>query len=100
MQDWTPRFNEARTAQGLPPVTTHTITLIHEGMVAGCGCPVISAGAKTFTIRHSADTCKYHINTKRVVGDGERNAVGSLFGRPDVLSMTEPWLGLFPHEQS
>ena len=104
MTDLTNQFNEARQQNGWPPVTTHTIVQIHEGMRAGCGCEVISATGNTFTIRYRRETCRntiahHRTEWRQVVGDGVRNAVGSLFERPDVLPMTMPLTGLFPFEE-
>ena len=105
MTDWTEKFNAARQANGWDPITTHTIVQIHEGMRAGCGCDIISATGNTFTIRHRRETChnvlaRHTIEWREVVGDGVRNAVGSLFETNDVLAMTMPWTGLFPYEDA
>ena len=96
--DYTEIFNEARVKAGKEP-TAFTIVLIHEDMTAGCGCPVIRASNKTFTILHDRETCKYKHAGKQRVGDGVHNAIGSLLGEPCVIPMTDPFCGLFPYEQ-
>jgi len=99
-ENWTQKFNEARQARGLAPIK-QTVYAAQEGMRSGCGCEIIRAGGATFTIRHRIETCRYaqpHTEVQQVVGDGTHNAVGSLFNEPDVLIMTMPHLGLFPHE--
>ena len=105
MTDWTEKFNAARQANGWDPITTHIVTQVHEGMRVGCGCEIISASGNKFTIRHRHETCHNVISKNltewhQVVGDGVRNAVGSLWERPDVLPMTMPWTGLFPYEDA
>ena len=96
--DYTEIFNEARVKAGKEP-THFTIILIHEGMTAGCECPIIRSNGKTFTIRHDLAICKYGREGKQRVGDGIHNAIGSLQGEPFVIPMTDPWCGLFPYEQ-
>ena len=106
-QDWTDKFNTARQEHGLDPVRGKTITLIHEGMRAGCGCEVISVTGTDFTVRHRVETCSHRFRAderhktevREHVGDGMHNAIGSLFEQPDVIPMTQPWCGLFPYEQ-
>jgi len=99
--DRTVEFNEARQARGFAPIK-QTVYAAQEGMRAGCGCEIIRANGQTFTIRHRVETCKYsqpRTEVRQVVGDGIHNAIGSLFGEPDTLIMTQPHLGLFPYEQ-
>ena len=98
MNDYTEIFNEARVKAGKEP-TNFIITIVHEGMVAGCGCPIIRASNKTFTILHDPAMCKYGGEGKQRVGDGVHNAVGSLQSEPFVIPMTDPFCGLFPYEQ-
>ena len=98
MVDYTEMFNKARVEAGREP-TPHTVTTVFEGMVTGCGCPVVNATGYTFTILHNSESCLYRREGKQQVGDGVRNAIASVYGQPNVLAMTKPWCGLFPYEE-
>jgi len=98
MVNHTDIFNKARIEAGKEP-TAFTVIFVHEGMRTGCGCLVIRASNKTFTILHDSQTCKYRHDGKQRVGDSIHNAVGSLFEEPLVIPMTDPFCGLFPYEQ-
>ena len=98
--DATREFNRARMARGKRPLVGKAVRRPEVGMKAGCGCPIACVTQDgRFTISHNEETCKYRCAAMQVVGDGVRNAVGSMQDQPDVLVMTRPELGLLPDEE-
>jgi hypothetical protein len=101
IDDYTTVFNQARKRQGKPPVTGHAIILVREGTVLACGCKVHNASKSHFSVYHGPE-CQRDIRPrtgKEIVGiplaqNGQ--AVATLAG--DLIGVTNPWLGLWPHE--
>ena len=99
MEDYTEVFNKIRTKKGKPPVKC-IIKLVHEGTILKCGCRVHNSSLSHFTVYHGPD-CQSNLSPKPgkcIVGDPNKNGQAVATLPNGVIGLTNPWLGLFPHE--
>lgn len=100
MEDYTEVFNKIRIKKGKPPAKC-TIGLVREGTVLKCGCCIHNSSLSHFTVYHGPN-CQSAIRPKPqkcIVGDPNKSNGQAVATLPnDVIGLTNPWLGLFPHE--
>jgi len=101
MEDYTEIFNKIRIQKGKLPTIGHTIALVREGTILKCGCYVHNSSLSHFTVYHGKN-CQSAIRPKLqkcIVGSPNKSNGQAVATLPDgIIGLTNPWLGLFPHE--
>jgi len=100
MEDYTAIFNKIRIQKGKSPVKC-IIKLVHEGTILKCGCRVHNSSLSHFTVYHGPD-CQSALRPKPqkwIVGFPNKPNGQAVATLPNgIIGLTNPWLGLFPHE--